>query len=132
MVVNVSEEVVPMQLLWMVVDDAMVAQQMSYELHSSKDASHGGVDAVVVVLDDAVDVVDNEAHIQQRVDEVPAGVAVVDRVVFRVGVAIERLRTLLEASKAIPLQESSQHRMVVPRPQVDQPSGRILQLVSEP
>ena len=52
-VVDVSVEVVPMQLLWMVVDDAMVmamvmvVQQMQYELHNSKDA-------VVVVLDDAV------------------------------------------------------------------------------
>ena len=85
-----------------------------------------------VVLDDAVDVVDNEAHIQQRVDEVPAGVAVVDWVILGVGVTVQRLWSLLEAGKAVSLQESSQHRMVVPRPQVDQPSGRILQLVSEP
>ena len=72
-----------------------------------------------VVLDDAVDVIDNEARIQQRVDEVAAGVAVVDRVVLRVGVAVERLGSLLEAGKAIPLQEASQHWMVMPRPQVD-------------
>ena len=41
-----------------------------------------------VVVDQPVDVIRQEARIQNRVDEVAAGVAVVDWVIFGIGVAL--------------------------------------------
>ena len=42
-----------------------------------------------VIVDQPVDIIGQEAHIQNRIDVVTAGVAIVDGIVFRVSVAIE-------------------------------------------
>ena len=79
-----------------------------------------------IVVNQPVDVINQEADIKDRVDEVAAGIALVDGVVFRVAVAIQGLGSLLEASEAIALQEPAQHRMIEARPQINETRYLIL------
>lgn len=84
-------------------------QQEAAHIHQQREEILVQVVTVMenVVVDQPVDVIGQEARIQNRVDEMAAGVPVVDRVIFGISVAIERLCPIREATKAIALQEPS-------------------------